>query len=79
MNDEMANLKKQMQLKEEGWKSIHQANDQYKDKCYNLENEISLKIEEIDNLKIQLKKKDQMLDQFYLNRGAESTHKIELE
>lgn len=79
MNDEVATTKKQMQLKEEGWKGLSMANDQYKDKCYNLENEISTRIEEIDHLKSSLKKKEALLDQFYLNRGSETTHKIELE
>lgn len=33
----------------------------------------------IDYLKNDLKKKDELLDQFYLNRGADTTVRIEVE
>ncbi len=55
------------------------ANEQYKDKSHQLENELAQRIEEIDRFKNEGKKKEELLDQFFLNRGAETAYKIELE
>ena len=38
-----------------------------------------MKIEEIDLLKARLRKYEDDLDQFYLNRGVDNTFKIEIE
>ena len=44
-----------------------------------MEEELAEKIEEIDSLRAEARKREETLDQFFLNRGAESAFKIEME
>eukprot|EP00347_Sterkiella_histriomuscorum_P000635 403375084 len=79
LNQELLQQKKMHSMKEDNMRQLQVANDQYKDKSFKLENEISDRIEEIDRLKAEARKKEELLDQFFLNRGAETAFKIEME
>lgn len=44
-----------------------------------MESELALKIEELDLLNSEVRRKEDTLDKFFLNRGAESALKVEVE
>lgn len=43
-----------------------------------MEHEIAVKIDDIDMLRAEIKKRDETIDTFFLNKGAESTYKLEI-
>lgn len=53
-------------------------NEQYRDKCESLESEVAYKLEDIDRLHVDLRKKDERLEQFFLNKGSDATFQIEV-
>lgn len=55
MNEELQKAKQQVQLKEESFKSLQIANEQYKDKCYQFEGELAYKVEENEAIKNDMK------------------------
>ncbi|CDW72654.1 UNKNOWN [Stylonychia lemnae] len=79
LSQELQQYKKMMISKDDSLRQIQLANEQLKEKNFQFESEISLKIEEIDNLRNEARKKEELLDQFFLNRGAETAFKIEME
>jgi len=79
LSDELDRLRSAGGAKEESLRNVQLAIDSYKDKCYQLEGELSHRIEEIDMLREQIKQRDLSMDQFFLNKGSEATFKLELE
>jgi len=76
---EVTVLRKQVQGKEEMIGQQVQEVEQYREKCFNLEGELSRRLEEREGLEGEIRRIQAMYEELYLQKGADSTLKIEVE
>ena len=80
-NQELNKLRMQLQFKEESIQTLKSANEQYRDKNSFLEMEFNLKVEQLNQFTLEMQKKDEEIEWFYLQKEgrAPSTFRLEID
>jgi hypothetical protein len=78
-NSELLMLHQKLEQKQESLLTIQTANEQYKEKCFHLEQDIQAKIELINSLKQKNEHQELKIDQIYLEMGSDTALKVELQ
>ena len=78
--EENDKLRMQLQFKEESVDTLKQANEQYREKCVTLENEIQVLGARMEQTFLQMQAKDDEIEQLYLGKlgKAPTTFKLEI-
>ena len=80
-NQELNKLRMQLQFKEESIQTLKAANEQYRDKNSFLEIELSQKLQQLDQFTVDMQRKDEEIEWFYLQKEgkAPSTFRLEID
>ena len=79
LSAELNAIRRQLSVKDDVINQQQLENDQFKEKCFTLETELSNKIEELDGLAAEHRQINERYDDMYLSKGADGALKIEVD